>query len=166
VLDPVLHLHQLYLQPDQFFFVAFAVELAIAIAIAIATAIAIAIATVTGTVTAIAIWSMLPVCIDGDFVDASPGSYGSIDQGIMDWLIAQVLQQGGWVVAIVVGARLGRQGRWPWLALFLLLPLGLLLGNSVLGGALVFASGFSHRCWAWFSWVVGGAARATGPSIV
>lgn len=82
----------------------------------------------------------------------------------MDWLIAQVLQQGGWVIAIVVGARLSRQGRWPWLVL--LLPLGLFLGGSVLGGALVFASGFSHRCGAWFSWVVGGAARATGPLTV
>ena len=82
----------------------------------------------------------------------------------MDWLIAQVLQQGGWVVAIVVGARLGRQGSWPWLALLLLLLL--LLGCSVLGGALVFASGFSHRCWSGFSWVVGGAARATGPLAV
>ena len=104
--------------------------------------------------------------MDGDFVDASHGSYGSIGQGIMDWLIAQVLQQGGGVVAIVVGARLGRQGRWPWLALHLPLPLGLLLGCSVLVGALVFASGFSHRCGAWFSWVVGGAARATGPLTV
>lgn len=84
----------------------------------------------------------------------------------MDWLIAQVLQQGGGVVAIVIRARLSRMWRWPWLALPLPLALGLLLGGSVLGGALVFASGFSHRCGAWFNWVVGGAARATGPLTV